>query len=124
MGFANVRAGTQKAPRRSWVPARTLANPTARRAYSSTRLVPLFDIQKGTQGYSLVGKDGPARGVGEDLDLRRRVQGCAVHAVLGTAAQCGELHGSGVGGVVWRRAARVAGVEHVAEARGPEDGVA
>ena len=30
------------------VPARTLANPIARRAYSSTRLVPLFSIQNGT----------------------------------------------------------------------------
>ena len=30
------------------VPARTLANPIARCAYSSTRLVPLFPIQKGT----------------------------------------------------------------------------
>ena len=30
MGFANVRAGTQKSARRFWVPARTLANPIAR----------------------------------------------------------------------------------------------
>ena len=30
MGFANVRAGTQKTRRRFWVPARTLANPIAR----------------------------------------------------------------------------------------------
>ena len=33
------------------VPAQTLANPIARRAYSSTRLVPNFAIQKGTEGY-------------------------------------------------------------------------
>ena len=43
------------------VPARTLANPIARRAYSSTRLVPLFAIQKGTQGYSRVkGRAAPS----------------------------------------------------------------
>ena len=30
MGFANVRAGTQKRRARFWVPARTLANPIAR----------------------------------------------------------------------------------------------
>ena len=40
--------GHQRIPQRD---ARTLANPIARRAYSSTRVVPLFDIQKGTEGY-------------------------------------------------------------------------
>ena len=56
------------------VPARTLANPIARRAYSSTRLVPLFAIQKDTQGH----KKEERRAVEDDIAFHLRETGLVV----------------------------------------------
>ena len=56
-GIQQVRACTSTSIS-TRVSARTLANPIARRAYSSTRLVPLFAIQKATYGVLRGTKDG------------------------------------------------------------------